>query len=266
MQIKNLVSILIINYNNAKFLDRAISSCLNQTYNNLEILIFDDNSSDGSKNILKKYNKNKKIKYFFNKKKKINVPALDAKNSYYNLISKCKGEFIFLLDSDDCFLKNKVLKIVKLYKSKNKISFIQNLPKIILNKNKSIIKKNKNNFISFWPYLAPASCISFRKKFIKKFIKSNLSLENKYSDVWLDFRLGVFSYFIDNSFFSINENLTIYQPYGESKKYPTFSENWFRRRLHSYKYLNNISSGKFTFTFNFDFIFTNIIYKILNYL
>ena len=42
MKIKNLVSILIINYNNAKFLDRAISSCLGQTYNNLEILIFDE--------------------------------------------------------------------------------------------------------------------------------------------------------------------------------------------------------------------------------
>ena len=263
MKIKNLVSILIINYNNAKFLDRAISSCLSQTYNNLEILIFDDNSEDGSKNVLKKYNKNKKIKYFFNKKKKVNIAAIDAKNSYYNLISRCKGEFIFLLDSDDYFLKNKIFKIVKIYKTENKINFIQNLPKIFFNKNKSILKKNENNFLSFWPYLAPASCISFRKKFINKFIKSNLSLENKYSDVWLDFRLGVFSYFIDNSFFSFNENLTIYQPYGESKKYPTFSKNWFRRRLDSYKYLNQISKGKFNFKFNFDFILKNIIYKIL---
>ena len=102
MKIKNLVSILIINYNNAKFLDRAISSCLSQTYNNLEILIFDDNSEDGSKNVLKNIIKIK-IKYFFNKKKKVNIAAIDAKNSYYNLISRCKGEFIFLLDSDDYF-------------------------------------------------------------------------------------------------------------------------------------------------------------------
>ena len=44
-----LVSILIINYNNAKYLERAIKSCLNQTYKNIEILIFDDKSKDNSR-------------------------------------------------------------------------------------------------------------------------------------------------------------------------------------------------------------------------
>tara|TARA_B100000700_G_C14509147_1_gene607734 strand:+ start:246 stop:527 length:282 start_codon:yes stop_codon:yes gene_type:complete len=67
---KNLVSILIINYNNEKYLDRAIKSCINQTYKNLEILIYDDKSTDGSKFLLNKYSKHKKIKYFINKSKK----------------------------------------------------------------------------------------------------------------------------------------------------------------------------------------------------
>ena len=44
-----LVSVLIINYNNAKYIDRAIKSCLNQTYKNIELLIFDDLSNDNSK-------------------------------------------------------------------------------------------------------------------------------------------------------------------------------------------------------------------------
>ena len=51
---KSLVSILIINYNNEKYLDRAIKSCINQTYKNLEILIYDDKSTDGSKFLLNK--------------------------------------------------------------------------------------------------------------------------------------------------------------------------------------------------------------------
>ena len=43
-----LVSILINNYNNQNFLKKSIDSCLNQTYKNLEIIIFDDNSTDDS--------------------------------------------------------------------------------------------------------------------------------------------------------------------------------------------------------------------------
>ena len=263
MVVKSFVSILIINYNNAKFLNRSILSCLNQTYKNIEILVFDDKSVDGSKNLLKKYDKNKKIKYFINKSNKLNVPALDAKNSYYNLINKCKGEIIFLLDSDDYFTKNKVFEIIKKFNSDKKINFIQDMPAIKLNKHKKVLKKNKNSLLSFWPYLAPESCISFRKKFIKKFMKANRLLENKYPDVWLGFRLGIFSYYIENSFHSFNENLTIYKSYGESKKYPLFGKNWFKRRLCSYKYLNSVSLGKYSFVFNLDYIITKIIFVIL---
>ena len=65
-----LISILIINYNNHNLLKRSIESCLSQSYKNIEILIFDDQSNDDSPNVLKKFNKNKKIKNYFNKKKK----------------------------------------------------------------------------------------------------------------------------------------------------------------------------------------------------
>ena len=49
---KTLVSILIINYNNGNLLTRAIKSSLDQKYKNIEILIFDDNSTDNSKKVL----------------------------------------------------------------------------------------------------------------------------------------------------------------------------------------------------------------------
>ena len=261
MKSKKLISILIINYNNAKFLDRAVRSCLNQTYKKLEILIYDDKSTDSSKKILKKYDKNRKIKYFINKSKKLNIPAFDAKNAYYYLIKRCKGEIVFLLDSDDYFIK-----IIKEFKKDNKINFVQNLPKIDTGKNFSIKRENKNNLLSYWPYLAPASCISFRRKFIKKFIKKNLPLEKKYPDVWLDFRLGAFSYYEDRSFCSYNENLTVYQSHGESKKYPLFSKNWFKRRAHSFEYVNKITFGKLNLEFNLDFIISNVIYRALKIL
>ena len=61
------VSVVIVNYNNAKYLEKCIKSLLNQSYRNIEIIIVDDKSTDNSFNILKKYRK--KATIIFNKKK-----------------------------------------------------------------------------------------------------------------------------------------------------------------------------------------------------
>ena len=252
---KYFVSVLILNYNNEKLLKRSINSCLNQTYKNLEILIYDDQSKDKSLSILKKYN-NKSIKIFSNKLKKIGIPALDARNGYYRLIKHSKGQIIFLLDSDDYFKKNKVYEVVSFFKKEKEIDLVQDLP-LIQFKNKK--KKNLNNPLSFWPYLAPESCISFRKKFIKIFLKKNIHYENSYKDVWLGFRLGVFAYFVTNSFQTLNKNLTVYKSLGESKKYKFLSFIWFYRRLDSYNYLNKISNNTVQFKNHLDYLLTKIM-------
>ncbi len=133
-----LVSILIINYNNAEYIDRAIKSCLNQTYKNIEILIFDDKSKDNSRVKILKYKNNKKIKYYFNKKNKKKIAAIDASNGYNYLFQKSRGDIISLLDSDDFFQKNKIAKIVKIFDIKKDLQFVQNLPVEI---NKRRLKK-----------------------------------------------------------------------------------------------------------------------------
>ena len=67
-QIKSpLISIIIVNYNNAKFLKKSLNSAINQTYKFKEIIVVDDISNDRSVEILKSYKS--KIKYFVNKKK-----------------------------------------------------------------------------------------------------------------------------------------------------------------------------------------------------
>jgi len=60
-------SIIIVNFNNAKYLEKCIQSLLNQSYQNLEIIIVDDKSTDNSHEIIKKYKK--KATIIFNKKK-----------------------------------------------------------------------------------------------------------------------------------------------------------------------------------------------------
>ena len=55
MQKEPLVSILIANYNNSLYIQQCINSLNSQTYKNVEIIFFDDNSKDNSIEIIEKY-------------------------------------------------------------------------------------------------------------------------------------------------------------------------------------------------------------------
>ena len=257
---KNLISILIINYNNSKLVKRAIQSCILQSYKNIEILVFDDGSTDNSVKEIRKIKKNNKIKFFENNNinKKTKIAAFDAKNGYYFLIKRSKGNIICLLDSDDYFDKSKISIVVDQFKQFKKVNFLQNLPNL---------KNNQNNSsLSFLPYLAPESCISFRRKFIKNFMKKNYKLQNKFESVWLGFRLGAYAFFIDRSFLFYKKKLTYYRSHGESKKYPRFGLDWFQRRIDSFEYLYLLSKKKLYFKLNHDFLVTFIIIKIYKFL
>ena len=255
-----LVSILIINYNNEKLVSRAVNSCLIQNYNNIEILIHDDKSKDRSINRINKFRNNKKVKIFTNKFQKKNIPSFDAMNGYLQLFNKSKGKIICLLDSDDFFHKSKIRSIVDYFDTNQNIEFVQNLP-IIKSKKNLFCKMNKNNLFSFWPYLAPESCISFKKNFMNNFIKENRRVYKKYDLVWLGFRLGVFSYFLDKKFGCLEKNLTFYESLGESKKYSFMNRSWFIRRGQSFEYLKKIS--KKNINKNLDYIFTKFFCSFL---
>ena len=55
------VSVLVVNYNNSKYINKCINSLLNQDYRNIEIIFLDDNSFDNSNNVIKKFKKKIKI-------------------------------------------------------------------------------------------------------------------------------------------------------------------------------------------------------------
>ena len=89
-----LISIIVPTFNRAGTLGRTIDSILLQTYENYEIIIVEDGSSDGTIEILKSYT-DKRIKFFFHEKNK-GVTA--AKNTGLDNIN---GEWFTILDSDD---------------------------------------------------------------------------------------------------------------------------------------------------------------------
>lgn len=92
---KELVSIVIPVYNGEIFIERCIKSVLNQEYNNLEIIIVDDGSIDGTALICKKYvSLDNRIKYY----KKENGGVSKARNFG---IYKSTGKYIIFVDADD---------------------------------------------------------------------------------------------------------------------------------------------------------------------
>ena len=93
-----LVSILINNYNNELFIKRCVQSCLNQSYKNIEIIIYDDLSNDKSKKYIKNI-KSKRVKKIFNKKKYFKTGRLNQLNAIKRSFIRSKGEIIFLLDT-----------------------------------------------------------------------------------------------------------------------------------------------------------------------
>ena len=100
-----LVSVIVPIYNVEKYLERCIKSIINQTYQNIEILLVNDGSPDNSKAIMEKYaKKDKRIVCCY----KENGGLSDARN--YG-IKKSKGKYVCFIDSDDYIEKNYVEKL-----------------------------------------------------------------------------------------------------------------------------------------------------------
>lgn len=114
------VTIRITTYNQKEHLKEAIESCLQQDYPNLEILVIDDCSQDGTDTMMETYRNNKRIKYIRNK---INLgPGNNTRNMLYNLID---SKYAMYFNHDDYLIKNDYIsKAVKLLMNYPNLSFV----------------------------------------------------------------------------------------------------------------------------------------------
>jgi glycosyltransferase involved in cell wall biosynthesis len=111
MQNEPLISVCIPVYNREKFIKAALKSVLNQTYQNFEIIVVDDGSSDNSVTIIKSI-KDARIKLF---KNAVNKGVVFTRNVG---LEKASGDFIAVLDSDDSWEVNKLQKQIDFFKEK----------------------------------------------------------------------------------------------------------------------------------------------------
>ena len=95
-----MISVIIPSYNRAAFLERAMTSVLDQSLRDLELIIVDDGSEDQTREIVRLF-KDKRLYYYYQKNKGVSA----ARNFG---ISKASGQYLALLDSDDYWLPKKL--------------------------------------------------------------------------------------------------------------------------------------------------------------
>lgn len=115
---KEKISIIIPTRNRSNYLKRAIESVLQQSYQNIEIIVVDDASTDDTENIVRSF-RDPRIIYIKNDKRR-------GPNFCRNLgLKKSSGEYIAFLDDDDYYSdRDKLKKQIELFKKNKNLGFV----------------------------------------------------------------------------------------------------------------------------------------------
>lgn len=167
------VTVIIPTYKRSKYLTRAIDSVLSQSYNNIELIVVDDNDPNTeyrqeNEIIMQKYKGNNNVKYIKHLKNKNGAAARNTG------IKEATGEYITFLDDDDFFLKNRIENMVKVLEKNDKYDCAYSSFAYV--KNGKIISVKEANqkgnllldILSQNSFFGTGSNIFFRKKAIDK--------------------------------------------------------------------------------------------------
>jgi len=115
-----LVTVVIPAYNRARYIDRTVKSVLQQTYPRVELLVTDDGSTDGTKQILESYASRGQLTLFSHP-----GGANRGQSASLNLaLSHANGDYISILDSDDMFVPRKLEELVGYLEAHSEIGLV----------------------------------------------------------------------------------------------------------------------------------------------
>lgn len=212
---KPSISVIINNYNYARFLPDAINSALDQDYSDYEIIVVDDASTDHSREIILSYGD--RIKPIFQEKN-------SGQGAAFNVgFQASQGEIICFLDADDIYYKNKLNMIALAAKRNPDAVLIYHLgeyininrekigdlfPKRIMQGHvkKRILQYSETTF-------PPTSCLAFRSDFLAKVLPLNPYLNRIDADFPLQMLAGLLGKVV-----AIDQSLCHYRLHGD---------NWF---------------------------------------
>ena len=205
---KEKVSIIVPMYNAEKFIGKTIESVLAQTYQNWEMLIMNDVSTDNSLAIVSLYaKKDERIKIVNTEK---NVGVVKGRNFLIDLAS---GKYIAFLDADDYWHNEKLEKQIKFMKEKNaSISYTEytrvkeneeKINDVIIKEEISYNDMLKNNYLGCLTVIYDAEKIG--KRYFKELEK------NEDYVLWLEIVKDV------NTIYGLKENLAYYRVLDNSR-------------------------------------------------
>lgn len=188
MKNNNKITIVTPVFNCAKYLEQTIESVLNQTYKNIEYIIIDGGSTDGSLDIIKKFSK--KICYYLSEKD----------NGMYDAIYKgfemSSGKYLTWLNADDMYFKDSIEKSIYIMEC-NSYEWVVGATSVLDDQNllKNRILYHYPNFIiknglmtpCYWGYIPQESTIFTKNLYVKS---GKINKKFKYAgdfDLWRRF-------------------------------------------------------------------------------
>lgn len=162
-----IVTVIVPNYNHEIFLQQRLESIFNQTFQDFEVIIFDDASTDKSLEVLEFYKNNHKVSHFIVNQENSGTPFRQWKTG----LELAKGKYIWIAETDD-FAESNFLE--------KSVAVIENVENIVFTYTDSKIVDENGNLIGLF---------STRKNEFFKTNKWNSSHFNDGIDEVLDFLL-----------------------------------------------------------------------------
>jgi glycosyltransferase involved in cell wall biosynthesis len=208
-----LATVVIVNYNYGAFVAAAIDSALEQSYEPLEVVVVDDGSTDGSREIIAGYQD--RIRTVL----QTNAGQGAAYNTGWRA---AQGEFVLFLDSDDVLTKDAIAKVVEAFKASDavKVQFYlaqvdQNLTPLgfLLPSYKFSSMTARQQIANYGYYVSPpASGNAFRKSFLDEIMP--IADEELYRHAADGYTTGLAG--LNGGVLSISETLGYYRVHGNN--------------------------------------------------
>ena len=131
------VSVIIPCYNHGHYLDEAVHSILNQTYQDFEVIILDDKSTDNSREIIEQYRNHPKVSHIIFNEENSGSTFKQWKKG----IELAKGEWIWIAESDDWCKLNFLRELMTLLSQDNSVAIAYCQSITLLPNNKLLIRE-----------------------------------------------------------------------------------------------------------------------------
>ncbi len=262
------ISIITASYNYEKYIEETINSVLNQSYNNWELIIVDDGSSDNSIKIIKKFcEKDNRIKLYTHE----NNQNKGLKETLLLGISKAQSNWVVFLESDDLITADYLKKKIDIIQKYPQVGLIFNDVQLFGDEKKVYINtpifKSNHNFLLkkrypcniFWDLNVSNKILTFSTLMVKKSLLNNENFDtpvDKLLDWWLYIHITY-----QNEVYYIPEKLTLWRLHKNS--YISKNRKKTNFFLSILAYLDVFKKNKATFKELCLFILTSL-HKIFN--